>query len=91
MTEQEMLSRWRLILGSETQDSFSGMGGGPLSAEQLSMDAALAAIYGGPGEGLGSDGGRGAGKGPSSPLKRLFFSHICIRFLEKLSQMRLPL
>ena len=67
MTEQEMMSRWRLILGSETQDSFSGMGGGPLSAEQLSMDAALAAIYGGPGEGLGSDGGRGAGKGPSSP------------------------
>ena len=38
MTEQEMTSRWRLILGSETQQSFSQMGGGGLSAEQLSME-----------------------------------------------------
>ena len=62
MTEQ--MTRWRLILGSETQKSFTSMGGGSLSQEELLMDSALAAIYGGPGE---SFGGSGAGKGPSSP------------------------
>ena len=62
MTEQ--MTRWRLILGSETQESFASMGGGSLSQEELLMDSALAAIYGGPGESLG---GGGAGKGPSSP------------------------
>ncbi|MBD5161407.1 MAG: VWA domain-containing protein [Oscillibacter sp.] len=62
MTEQ--MARWRLILGAETQESFAGMGGGTLSQEELLMDSALAAIYGGPGE---SFGGSGAGKGPSSP------------------------
>ena len=68
MTKQEQLTRWRLILGSETQQSFEGMGGVPLAREELLMDSALAAIYGGPGEfGAGSPG-RGAGKGPSSPV-----------------------
>ena len=64
MSQTEQLARWRLILGSETQESFSGMGGGALSQEEALMDAALGAIYGGPGE---SFGGGGAGKGPSSP------------------------
>ena len=64
MTQQEQLARWRLILGAESQKSFDGMGGSPLSQEELLMDSALAAIYGGPGEGLG---GTGAGHGPSSP------------------------
>ena len=68
MTQQEQLTRWRLILGSETQQSFEGMGGVPLAREELLMDSALEAIYGGPGEfGAGSPG-RGAGKGPSSPV-----------------------
>jgi len=67
MAQQEQLARWRLILGSETQESFSGMGGGALSQEELLMDAALGAIYGGPEEAFG-DSGKGAGKGPSSPL-----------------------
>ena len=62
MTEQ--MTRWRLILGAETQESFAGMGVGTLSQEELLMDSALAAIYGGPGEGFA---GGGAGKGPSSP------------------------
>ncbi|MCI9155314.1 MAG: VWA domain-containing protein [Lawsonibacter sp.] len=66
MSQQEQLSRWRLILGSETEESFDRMGGAPLSQEELLMDSALGAIYGGPGESFGSDGGRG--KGPSSPL-----------------------
>ena len=64
MAQTEQLTRWRLILGSETEESFAGMGGGALSREELLMDSALAAIYGGPGE---SFGGGGAGRGPSSP------------------------
>ncbi len=69
MARTERFSRWRLILGSETQESFQGMGGGGLSQEELLMDAALGAIYGGPGEGFGGGPGPsgGAGKGPSSP------------------------
>ena len=67
MSQTQQLSRWRLILGAETEESFSGMGGGGLSLEELLMDSALGAIYGGPGEGFGEPG-RGAGKGPSSPL-----------------------
>lgn len=66
MPQQEQLSRWRLILGAETQQSFEGMGGGALSQEELLMDSALGAIYGGPGEGFSGPGG--AGKGPSSPV-----------------------
>lgn len=68
MARTEQLSRWRLILGSETEGSFSGMGGGALSQEELLMDSALGAIYGGPGESFGGGSGRGAGKGPSSPV-----------------------
>lgn len=64
MTQQEQIARWRLILGSESDERFSGMGGAPLTDEQLMMDNALAAIYGGDGESFGQ---RGAGKGPSSP------------------------
>ncbi|NBI68905.1 VWA domain-containing protein [Pseudoflavonifractor sp. 60] len=67
MSQTEQLSRWRLILGTETEQSFQGMGGVPLSAEELLMDSALGAIYGGPGE-FGGGPGQGAGKGPSSPL-----------------------
>ena len=52
MAQTEQFSRWRLILGSETQQSFNGMGAGALSQEELLMDGALSAIYGGPdGEG----------------------------------------
>ena len=63
MTQEQRISRWRLILGSETQESFDAMGGIPMSQEEFLMDQALAAIYGSPGESFG-----GAGKGPSSPL-----------------------
>ncbi len=43
----EQLARWRLILGASSQDNLQQMGPGgcSLSAEQLEMDAALAAIY----------------------------------------------
>ena len=84
MTQAEQIARWRLILGSESQDVFEHMGGGlPMSEEQLLMDQALAAIYGGPGEGFAGPG-NGAGRGPSSPhiskwlgdLRSLFDSEI---------------
>ena len=63
MTQTEQMARGRLILGAESQPSFDGMGAPPLSREELLMDGALAAIYGGPGESFGG----GAGRGPSAP------------------------
>ena len=57
----EQMARWRLILGSETENSFSAMGGSPLSQEDFLMDNALAAIYGQSGDSqFGSGGGKGA-------------------------------
>lgn len=43
----EQLTRWRLILGKDSQECLGGMaaGGCALSAEQLEMDEALEAIY----------------------------------------------
>lgn len=47
--DPEKLNRWRLILGKDSQEAFSEMSGGgcALSAEQMEMDEALEAIYGG--------------------------------------------
>ena len=66
MAQREQLARWRLILGAESQPDFEGMGAAPLSREELLMDSALAAIYGGPGESFGA-AGQGGGHGPSAP------------------------
>lgn len=63
MNQSQRLTRWRLILGSETEQSFSAMGSGELDPEQLMMDQALAAIYG-----TSEEAFSGAGKGPSSPV-----------------------
>ena len=79
MTQQKQIARWRLILGSESEKRFTDMGGETLSPEEMMMDQALAAIYGGEGESISQ---RGAGRGPSSPhiarwlgdLRRLFDS-----------------
>ena len=79
MTQEEKIARWRLILGSQSQQTFASMGGAPLSEEEFLMDQALAAIYGGESESFG-----GAGKGPSAPhiskwlgdLRSLFDSEI---------------
>jgi hypothetical protein len=45
---QEQLTRWRLILGKDSEESMARMspGGCSLSAEQREMDEALEAIYG---------------------------------------------
>src|SRR5687768_14262633 len=50
--QPEQLSRWRLVLGKDSQDALANMcpGGCSLSAEQLEMDEALEAIYGGDSE-----------------------------------------
>jgi hypothetical protein len=42
----EQATRWRLILGKESQESLDCMGGCSLSPEQNEMDEALEAIYG---------------------------------------------
>lgn len=65
MEEQEKMSRWRLILGQESEKRLSGMGARTLSSEQSLMDQALAAIYNNTEN--GGFGSGGAGKGPSNP------------------------
>lgn len=65
MEQNQQIARWRLILGAESQAALDGMGGCGLTAEQMLMDSALAAIYGGPEESFGQKGG--AGRGPSAP------------------------
>jgi hypothetical protein len=64
--QPDQLSRWRLVLGKDSQDALSGMGGCPLSADQMEMDEALAAIYDET-EDQESKGARQAGLGSSSP------------------------
>lgn len=48
--DPNQVARWRLILGKESQESLAKLGGGELSPEQLEMDEALEAIYGGDAE-----------------------------------------
>src|SRR5258708_38646206 len=45
--EPDQLRRWRLILGKDSQECLAGhcVGGLALSADQMLMDEALAAIY----------------------------------------------
>lgn len=64
----QAMTRWRLILGQESQNRLSQMGGAGLSGEFDLMDQALAAIYNlhTPGS-FAPQGGAGAGKGPSNP------------------------
>lgn len=65
MEDTQILKRWRLILGAESQERMDSMGCGGLSEEELLMDSALSQIYGG--SNGGESGGKGAGKGKSSP------------------------
>ena len=66
MDNLQMLKRWRLILGEESQKTLEGLGGLPLSEEDLLMDSALSQIYGS--SGSGSDGaGKAGGRGRSIP------------------------
>lgn len=65
METKEILKRWRLILGADSEKTINALGGAAaMSAEELLMDSALAQIYGGDTE---SSVSGSAGKGPSSP------------------------
>lgn len=65
MENNKELTRWRMILGEESQQDFEGMQESfSLSNRDLMMDAALSAIYGGEGN---RNQMSGAGKGASSP------------------------
>ncbi|MGN0695959.1 MAG: VWA domain-containing protein [Oscillospiraceae bacterium] len=65
MENKEILKRWRLILGADSQRQMDEMGGtAALSAEDMLMDSALSQIYGNDsGDGTGGK----AGHGMSSP------------------------
>ena len=67
MENAARLRRWRLILGSESQDRFSGMEEFALSPQDDLMDQALAAIYNRTESGGFGSAGSGGGKGPSNP------------------------
>ena len=47
MEEKQILKRWRLILGAESQNKLDSLGCGGLSEEDILMDTALSQIYGG--------------------------------------------
>jgi hypothetical protein len=94
MTEQERLRRWRLLLGGENDGT-----GCKLSGSDISIDGALAALYGGGsgnGEeegGQGSDGksrGKRGGLGSSAPNVarwlgdiRTYFPTSVVRVMQK--------
>ena len=64
MDTQQKLTRWRLILGAQTDSEFRKLDPDfKLDRRGLALDAALAAVYGGIGEAAGG----GAGLGPSHP------------------------
>lgn len=72
--DQEQLNRWRLILGTASEEKLQsyGSGGAILDDESRLMDEALAAIYddtsvSGAGTGPDAGGSRQAGLGSSSP------------------------
>ena len=64
---KQSMTRWRLILGQDSEDRFEKMGCGGLSGEMDMMDQALAAIYNLNSPGSFGTGGAGAGRGPSNP------------------------
>ena len=86
MDEKQILKRWRLILGAETQSQFETLGGGGLSEEDILMDSALSQIYGVGGK----ESGKLGGHGPSSPILtkwlgdlRSLFSPMEIKVIQK--------
>lgn len=66
MEINEQIRRWRLILGRESEERFSGMADAALSPEQDLMDQALAAIYNYNHQ-WQDFSGKGAGHEPSDP------------------------
>ena len=81
--DPEQLVRWRLILGKESQQSLGGFSdqGVSLSADQILMDEALAAIYDET-EGEQQPGSRSAGLGGSAPRLAKWLGDIRTYFTE---------
>jgi Mg-chelatase subunit ChlD len=84
MSETERLQRWRLVLGSESNEAL----GVTLDKEALAIDQALQALYGGPGE--DDEQNRRGGLGASSPAVarwlgdiRNFFPSSVVRVMQK--------
>ncbi len=63
--QEERARRWRLILGADSATDGNSLGS--LAGDDVGMDAALAALYGGQGEGGGKKDNRFVGMGKSSP------------------------
>lgn len=67
MEINKQIRRWRLVLGQESEERFSGMADTSLSPEQDLMDQALAAIYNYKHTWQGSGSSQSGGHGPSDP------------------------
>jgi hypothetical protein len=82
--DPEQLRRWRLVLGKDSQQSLAGLGGGlDLSADQVLIDEALAAIYDETqAEDQQGGGKRSAGMGASSPRLAKWLGDIRTYFTE---------
>lgn len=66
--QQKQITRWRLLLGSESEAEFASMGAQSLNQEQFMLDQALASIYGTTQESFaGNAGSAPSGSGPSLP------------------------
>ena len=85
MDNTQILKRWRLILGAESQEKMNALGCGMMTEEDILMDSALAQIYGANGF-----GGKLGGHGASSPLLtkwlgdlRTLFSPMEIKVIQK--------
>ncbi|MDO5558583.1 MAG: VWA domain-containing protein [Oscillospiraceae bacterium] len=68
MENKEILKRWRLILGNDSDKMFASMGinNEDLSADDLLMDSALDQIYGN--SGTENSAGKSGGNGMSNPM-----------------------
>src|SRR5262249_11743301 len=84
MSDTERLQRWRLVLGSESDEPL----GVTLDREALAIDQALQALYGGPGD--ADEQNRRGGLGASSPAVarwlgdiRNFFPSSVVRVMQK--------
>ncbi|MGL6076692.1 MAG: VWA domain-containing protein [Fimbriiglobus sp.] len=80
--DRMQLTRWRLILGKDSQESLDGMGGCDLSGAESEMDAALGAIYDDVPEEEGSSKQRSAGLGASAPKLAKWLGDIRTYFKE---------
>jgi Mg-chelatase subunit ChlD len=92
--ETERLKRWRLLLGDSAEDAL----GQPLGGDDAGMDAALAALYGGEGEGDVQSPSKQGGLGSSAPKVarwlgdiRKYFPSSVVRVMQKDALERLNL